>query len=289
MEAECANFEISRMARLLEVSRAGFYRWRSHRDRPSVAEQRRRDLSVKIMTCHKESNGTYGTRRITSELAEVGEAVSHNTVAARMKELGIEGISPRSFKVTTTVQDPSASYPPDLVERQFDQGALNAVVTSDITYLKIGDGFAYLCAIRDENSGRVLGFSVAEHMRTEIVTEALRQAIAIPNGALSGAILHTDRGAQFADRLVAALCEAAGIRRSMGRTGSAYDHATAESFWSIFKHEYFNRHTFSDLEVLRRGISGYMDFYNAKCRYSKIGNVSPINYELSLSRAAQAV
>ncbi len=221
MEAECANFEISRMARLLEVSRAGFYRWLSHRDSPSAAKQRRRDLSVKILTCHKASNGTYGARRITSELAEMGDAVSRNTVWARMKELGIEGISPRSFKVTTTVQDPNATYPPDLVERQFDQGTLNAVVTSDITYLKIGDGFAYLCAIRDENSGRVLGFSVAEHMRTEIVTEALRQAIAIRNGALSGAILHTDRGAQFADRLVAALCEAAGIRRSMGRTGSA--------------------------------------------------------------------
>ena len=288
MEAECANFEVTRMARLLNVSRAGFYRWRSHRDSPSVAEQRRRDLSVKILVAHKESKGTYGARRITSELVEMGDAVSHNTVAARMKELGIEGISPRIFKVTTTVSDPNATYPPDLIERNFDRGALNAVLTSDITYLKIGDGFAYLCAIRDEHSGRVLGFSVAEHMRTEIVTEALRQAIAIRNGALSGAILHTDRGAQFADRLVAALCEAAGIQRSMGRTGSAYDHATAESFWSIFKHEYFYRHTFTDLEDLRRGVSGYMDFYNARRRYSKIGNVSPINYELSLSRAAQA-
>ncbi len=197
MEAECASFEISRMARLLKVSRAGFYRWRSHRDSPSVAEQRRRDLSVRILASHKESNGTYGARRITSELAEMGDAVSHNTVATRMRELGIEGISPRSFKVTTTVQDPNATYPPDLVERKFDQGTLNAVVTSDITYLKIGDGFAYLCAIRDEHSGRVLGFSVAEHMRTEIVTEALRQAIAIRNGALSGAILHTDYAEVF--------------------------------------------------------------------------------------------
>jgi transposase InsO family protein len=125
-------------------------------------------------------------------------------------------------------------------------------------------------------------------MRTEIVTSALHQATAIRNGDLSGAILHTDRGAQFADRQVAALREAAGIRRSMGRTGSAHDHATAESFWSIFKHEYFYRHTFSDLEDLRRGISGYMDCSNTKHRYSKIGNVSPIAYELSLSRAAEA-
>lgn len=288
MEAECANFEIVRMARLLMVSRAGYYRWLSHRDRPSIAEQRRRDLSVKILVSHKESNGVYGARRITCDLADLGEAVSHNTVAVLMRELGIAGISPRVFKVRTTIEDPNATYPEDLVDRRFDHGALNAVVTSDITYLRIGDGFAYLCAIRDEHSGRVLGFSVANHMRTEIVTDALRQAIAIRNGALSGAILHTDRGAQFADRKVASLCEAAGIRRSMGRTGSCFDHATAESFWSIFKHEYFYRHTFFDIEDLRRGISKYMDFYNKRRRYSKIGNVSPINYELSLSKTNQA-
>ena len=137
--------------------------------RPSSAS----DLSVKILTCHKESNGTYGARRFTSELGEVGDAVSHYTVWARMKELGKEGISLWSFEVTTTGPDPTASYPPYLVEGQFDRGTLNAVVSSDTTYLKIGDGFAYLCAIRDEHSGRELGFSDAEHMRTEIVTVAL--------------------------------------------------------------------------------------------------------------------
>ncbi len=288
MEAECANFEICRMARLLKVSRSGYYLWLFRRENPSASEQRRRDLSVRILASHKDSNGTYGARRITSELVEMGDRVSHNTVATRMRELGIEGISPRSFKVTTTVCDPNATYPPDLVERSFDQGRLNAVITSDITYLKIGSGFAYLCAMRDEHSGRVLGFSVADHMRTELVTEALGHAIAIRNGALAGAILHTDRGAQFADRKVAAVCEKTGIQRSMGRTGSCYDHATAESFWSIFKHEYFYRHTFENLAELTRGITNYMDFYNGRRRYSKIGNVSPVNYELSLVGAAQA-
>ena len=288
MEAECANFEICRMARLLHVSRAGYYRWLVHRENPSASERRRRDLSVRILRSHRDSNGTYGARRITSELVEMGDRVSRNTVATRMRELGIEGISPRSFKMVTTLHDHGATYPPDLVERSFDQGRLNAVITSDITYLKVGSGFAYLCAMRDEHSGRVLGFSVSDHMRTELVTDALRSAIAIRNGALTGAILHTDRGAQFVDRKVAALCEKAGIQRSMGRTGSCYDHATAESFWSIFKHEYFYRHTFIDLEDLRRGISGYMDFYNGRRRYSKIGNVSPVNYELSLAGAAQA-
>jgi transposase InsO family protein len=115
----------------------------------------RRDLSIKILVSHKESGGTYGARRITSDLVDLGESVSHNTVACRMRELGIEGISPQSFKVTTTVQALGTSFSPELVERRFDQGTLNQVITSDITYLKIGDGFAYLCAIRDEHSGTV--------------------------------------------------------------------------------------------------------------------------------------
>ena len=289
MEAECANFEISRMARLLKVFRAGYYRWLSHKDSPSVTEQQRRDPAVKILASHKESNGTYGARRITSDLKELGESLSHNTVAAsdeRAWDRRHLSFGPLRSELLSAIRMPPIL--PNLVERNFDAGRLNTVITSDITYLKVGSGFAYLCGIRDEHSGRVLGFSVADHMRTEIVTEALRQAIATRNGALSGAILHTDRGAQFADRKVAALCEAAGIRRSMGRTGSAYDHATAESFWSIFKHEYFYRHVFTSLDELRRGVATYMDFYNAKRRYSKIGNVSPINYELSLLKAAQA-
>jgi repressor of nif and glnA expression len=98
--------------------------------------------TVKILASHKKSGETYGSRRITSDLVDLGESVSYNTVAARIRELGIEGISPRSFKVTTTVQALGASYPPDLVERHFDQETLNAVITSNITYLKIRNDFA---------------------------------------------------------------------------------------------------------------------------------------------------
>ncbi len=289
MAAECASHDVTRMAQLLGVSTSGYYQ---HLDRlrasePTPAVQRRRDLEVKILAHHGDSKGTYGSPRITADLHAAGDRVSHNTVAKIMVELGIEGISPRTFK-TTTVVDPCASFPPDLVERRFDQGRIDAVWSSDITYLSCGEGDMFLCAIRDEHSRRVLGWAVDDHMRTELVTTAVGRAVFTRGGSVKGVVLHSDRGTQYTSQDMAEAAATHGLRRSMGATGICWDNSGAESLWSTFKHEFYYRHAIATKAELIAAVDNWMFFYNHERRHSSIGMRSPITYERTLSVTLEA-
>jgi transposase InsO family protein len=214
------------MARLLEVNLLIYkHQKRSSTTRLGEHRQRRADLEVKISDIRKESKAVYGSPRITAEPRDLGEAVSEKTVAKIMQSRGMVGISPRTFKVGTNVVDPFASFPDDLVARQFDQGRLDAVWTSDITYLTCGEGDMYLCAIKDEHSKKVLGWLIPDYMRTELVIDALDMAVVERVGNVAGVIMHSDRGSQFASEIMAHACERYGSRRSMGATGICRDNA----------------------------------------------------------------
>jgi putative transposase len=284
------RFSVRRMARLLGVSTSGYYAY-VKRARSTVLmprQQRRADLTVKILDVHAESDGTYGSPRITSELRDRGETVNEKTVAAIMAEIGIEGISPRTFKVRTTVADPAASFPPDRVRRHFDQGRLDAVWLTDITYLSCGEGDMFLCAIRDGHSRRVLGHVVADHIGADMVCQAIDAAVACRGGGVAGTVLHSDRGGEFTAVLTANACAAHKLERSMGDTGICWDNSPAESFWSTFKHEYYYRHTFATKAELVAAVDNWIGWYNDRRRHSAIGMLSPVRYEQSLTGTAKA-
>jgi putative transposase len=290
------GFSVRRMARLLQVSTSGYYAYVRRATLLAQAvltprQQRRADLTVKVLDVHTESKGTYGSPRITTELRDRGERVNEKTIAAIMAEIGIEGISPRTFKVRTTVVDPTASFPPDRVRRRFDQGRLDAVWMTDITYLTCGEGDMFLCAIRDGHSRRVLGHVVADHIGADMVCEAIDAAVAAraqQGRSVAGAVLHSDRGGEFTAALTAQACDRHDLKRSMGDTGVCWDNAGAESFWSTFKHEHYYRHTYATRAELVAAVDNWIDWFNTERRHSAIGMLSPNRFEQSLTGTAQA-
>jgi putative transposase len=288
-----ARFAVRRMARLLAVSASGYYAYVRRTTATAVTprERRRAELSAQILDVHAGSGGTYGSPRITAELRARGQRVNEKTVASIMAGIGIEGISPRTFKVRTTVADPQASFPPDLVCRRFDQGRPDAVWLTDVTYLACGEGDMFLCAIRDGHSRRVLGHVVAERISSGMVAAAVDAAVACRAAAgrdVAGTVLHSDRGGEFTGSLTVQACARHGLRRSMGQTGICWDNSPAESFWSTFKHEHYYRHTYATRVELVAAVDNWIWRYNHERRHSAVGMLSPIRYEQSLTGTANA-
>ena len=220
IEAEKANFTVTRMTGLLGVSRSGFYKWRAAGlAGPTPAQQRRAVIDVQVKVFYDASDQVYGAPRILADLRQDGVRISRKTVAASMRRQQLAGISPRQFTPVTTVIDLDAHRPKDLVDRRFDRGELDKVWTSDITYMPTEEGWLYLCAVRDGCSRRVLGWAVEDHMRTDLVESALSMAVAM-RGALPGQVIfHADRGTQYTSGQLARFARRHGIAQSVGRTG----------------------------------------------------------------------
>lgn len=278
------------MCELLEVSRSGYYDWVARQAAgPGPREQRLLDLAQKVLVAHEDSDGVYGSPRITAELREAGEVVSRKTVAKVMRANGIEGISPRSWRPVTTIVDPSPHSIPDLVQRRFDHGTLNTVWTSDITYLATGEGWLYLCAVRDGCSRRVIGYAFSDSLHTDVVEDALRRAVTFRDGDTTGVIFHADRGCQYTSDQLDRAARDLKVRLSVGRTGVCWDNAQQESFWSTLKTEYYRRHTFTTKIAAIRAVTQWIEtVYNRRRRHSALGDISPVAFELGITTAAQA-
>ena len=227
------------MCRVLVVSTSGYYAWRK---RPaSKGAQADVILLRQIRTAHAASDGTYGATRIHAELVAAGVEVGRERVARLMREAGIVGVHRRRFVVTTTRGN--GRQAPDLVERQFAAAGPNRLWVADITYIPTWAGFLYLAIVLDVFSRKIVGWSMATHLRTELVIEALEMA-AVQRKPKQEVIHHSDQGSQYTAIIFGHRCEELGVRPSMGSVGDAYDNAMAESFFATLECELIDRRRF---------------------------------------------
>jgi len=238
MSAEKANYPIALMCRVLGVSRSGYYDW-CDRARPTPRELLDHELTERIRRVHTDSRGTYGSPRVHARLVRDGVEVGKERVARLMRQAGIQGRVRRRFVVTTDSKHASPVVP-NTLDRQFQQESSDAVWCADITYLWTLSGWVYLAAIIDLATRKIVGWSMARHMRTELVECALLNALACRKPA-SKLVHHSDRGSQYASGPYRALLELHGIECSMSRAGDCYDNAVIESFFSTVKSELADR------------------------------------------------
>lgn len=283
---EKANYEVTRMARLLAVTRQGYYAWRKRQhEGPNPRAQRRAEIDRAVREAFHASDEVYGAPRITRELARQGVVVDRKTVAASMHRQGLEGISPAMFTPVTTIQDPTARGFTDHALRRWDQGRLDAVWTSDITYLRTGEGWLYLAAVRDGHSRRVLGWAMDERQDAGLVDRALRMAHTLRGTVPEGLLFHADRGVQFTSQMLFETCEELGILQSMGRTGVCWDNAMAESFWATLKSEFYDRRSWPTRAEARREVARWIEIvYNRRRLHSSLDYNSPVAFENAIER-----
>ncbi|MFE3644298.1 IS3 family transposase [Streptomyces sp. NPDC059169] len=276
------RYGVKRLCTILGIARSSFYYWRgtaADRAGRQAADAR---LAARIRAVHRESDGTYGVLRITAELREAGERIDHKRVARVMRSIGLAGVRLRR-RHRTTVADPASAKAPDLVGRDFTASEPNTKYVGDITYLPLDSGkFLYLATVLDLASRRLAGWAIADHMRTDLVIDALAAAERT-RGSLAGAVLHTDHGAQYTSRAFADACRKAGVRQSMSAIGSSADNALAESFNATFKRETLQgRKTWPSEREARLDAFRWLNRYNTRRRHSRLGQRSPIAYETAL-------
>ncbi|MGW0920681.1 IS3 family transposase [Streptomyces sp. NPDC002755] len=273
------TYEVKRLCQVLDVNRSSYYKWLAGAEARASRQHQDRILAEEIRQVHGESGGAYVSPRIAAELREKGRRVNEKRVARIMRKFSLTGIRLRR-RVRTTVVDPATSPVPDLFQRDFTATEPGLKYMGDITYLPLEDGeFLYLATVLDCFSRKVVGWSIADHMRTSLVADALQMA-ASTRGGLDGAVFHSDHGAQYGSRAFAGLCDQLGVTRSMGSVGTSADNAACESFHASLKRETLQgARDYGDAGTCRRTVFAWLTRYNTRRRHSANGHLSPNEYE----------
>jgi putative transposase len=267
---EEGNHDITDMCEWSDVSRSGYYDWKVRE--PSATAQRREILTAEIRFAFEHSDGTYGYRRVHAWLARYGTVVDPGTVRTIMRELGLVPCQPRPWRPVTTIAGDAAGLP-DLVRRDFTAEAPAAKLVGDITYIRTWEGWLYLATVLDCFSKKVIGYAMADHMRTELVTDALRMAARNVPFRPGETIFHSDRGVQYLSAEFSSVAKELGVRRSAGRTGVCWDNCWAESFNGTLKNERVHRTEYPTRAHAKEDITSYIEL-----RYNQIRLHSGIDY-----------
>ena len=283
------SFPVAVMCDVLGVSTSGYY---DSRDRPpGPRAERHQRIQQAVAQVHAESHGIYGSQKIAEELnrREELEAACRNTVAAAMQELGLKSRVSKAFKPTTTQADPTKQPADNKLDRDFTADAPNHKWVTDITYLPIAAGWVYLAVVIDLFSRKVVGWSIAASLATELVSGALRRAIESRRPDGKRLLHHSDRGCQYTSDAYQRTLRTLGITCSMSRTGCCYDNAAMERFFWSLKHEWTNHESFANLEEARLSVFKYIEtFYNPVRLHQTLGYVSPSQYEADNAPAVAA-
>jgi transposase InsO family protein len=281
---EAAGHSVKRCCELFEVSRAAHYQRRKH-------ECSDRDISdgellEQIRQIFAESDGTYGSPRVRAELNKRGVRCGRRRVARLMRRAGLEGRAKKRWR-KTTIPNPDMDTARDLIERAFGPTTeIDRRYVGDITYIATWEGWAYLATVIDLGSRRVVGWALADHMRTELIIDALDMAF-ISRRPAPGAIFHSDRGCQYTSLDYADFARGNGVVLSVGRKGNCWDNAVAESFFATIKRELIDTRAWPTREGLRRAVFDYIEgWYNTRRLHSSLGYLSPAEYEASIQQHA---
>jgi putative transposase len=276
VEAEKAHFPVTTLCRVLGVSRSGYYAWRMRP--PSARACADQALSRQIRTVHERSRGTYGAPRIWADLRETGVVCSRKRVARLLRLSGLQGCHRRKGPPSPR-RTPGATPAPDLVRRDFAAPAPDRLWVADITYVPTWAGFLYLAVVLDAHSRRIVGWAMADHLRSELVIDAVDMAL-WRRRPTQGVIHHSDQGSQYTSLAFGRRLREAGLVGSMGSRGDCFDNATAESFFATLECELLARHRFPTRSAARLALFDYIEgFYNTHRRHSALGYLSPAAYE----------
>lgn len=269
-------FPVTRMCKVLNVSRSGYYAWRQRR--PRRWEMANRELLERIKAVHADSHGVYGSPRVYEELQAQGVTCSENRVARLMRQHGLQGRQVKAYKVTTKA-DSRHPVAPNLLDGDFTAARPDEKWLSDISYIPTQEGWLYLAAIMDLCSRRIVGWAMASRMTSSLVESALRMALHQRRPA-AGLIHHSDRGSQYTGSDYQALLTSNLMLASMSSTGNCYDNAPMESFLGSLKTEWTSHRRYRTREEAKTDIFFYIEgFYNRRRRHSALGYVSPVDFE----------